>query len=106
LGGVLSLAALPAARSISPPSSGGRITRFDGRGYPRGLSGADISLEGRIASVADVFDAMTCDRVYRPAWSVGKAIALMRRERGRHFDPTVVDAFLAATDDVLAICSF
>jgi putative two-component system response regulator len=79
--------------------------KFDGSGYPRGLSGENIPLEGRIAAVADVFDAMTCDRVYRPAWSVAKTTAWMQGERGKHFDPSVLDAFLSSTDEILAIRS-
>lgn len=77
--------------------------KFDGSGYPRGIAGADIPLEGRIASVADVFDALTCDRVYRPAWSVESAIAWMVGERAKHFDPDVLDAFLASIDEVRAV---
>jgi putative two-component system response regulator len=77
--------------------------KFDGSGYPRGLSGANIPLEGRIVAVADVFDALTFDRVYRPAWSVETAIAWMMRERGRHFDPSVLDTFLSVMDAVVAI---
>jgi putative two-component system response regulator len=68
--------------------------RFDGTGYPRGLRGEEIPLCGRIAGVADCFDALTSDRVYRPALPVSEAVALLASERGRHFDPTVVDAFL------------
>jgi putative two-component system response regulator len=79
--------------------------RFDGNGYPRGLAGADIPLEGRIAAVADVFDALTSDRVYRPAWSMATTTEWMAGERGKHFDPAVLDAFLAAPDEILAIRS-
>jgi putative two-component system response regulator len=79
--------------------------KFDGSGYPRGLAGQDIPLEGRIAAVADVFDALTSDRVYRRAWSVDNTVASMRSERGGHFDPEVLDVFLASIDDILAISS-
>jgi putative two-component system response regulator len=79
--------------------------KYDGSGYPRGLAGANIPLEGRIAAVADVFDALTCDRVHRPAWSVESTVAYMRRERGKHFDPSVLDAFLSSMDEILAIRS-
>lgn len=71
--------------------------RWDGTGYPRKLAGAGIPLEGRIVAVADAFDAMTNDRPYRSARSVGDAIAVIHRERGAAFDPDVVDAFLGAT---------
>jgi len=79
--------------------------KFDGSGYPRGLAGTDIPLEGRVAAVADVFDALTCDRVYRAAWSVPEACEWMRSERGKHFDPHVLDTFLASMDHILAIRS-
>jgi putative two-component system response regulator len=73
---------------------------FDGRGYPSGLSGSDIPLAGRIAAVGDVFDALTTDRVYRPAMSVSEALELLRAGRGRQFDPMVLDAFEAALADL------
>jgi putative two-component system response regulator len=79
--------------------------KFDGSGYPRGLSGSNIPLEGRIAAVADVFDAMTSERVYRPAWSVDATIAWMKNERGTHFDPDVFDGFVASIEEILAIHS-
>jgi hypothetical protein len=74
--------------------------RFDGNldgqhpGYPRGLAGNDIPLGARIISVVDAFDAMTTTRPYRPAVPVEEATSVLRRERGRQFDPRVVDAFL------------
>lgn len=77
--------------------------RFDGAGYPNGLSGVDIPLEGRIAAVADVFDALTYDRDYRPAWSVNTTISWMQSERAKHFDPRVLDAFIGSTDEILTI---
>ena len=77
--------------------------RWDGSGYPRGLAGEGIPPEGRIAAVADVFDALTSDRVYRPAFPVKSAIEMMREERGRHFDPELLDAFLVALPEVEAI---
>lgn len=79
--------------------------KFDGTGYPHGISGSDIPLEGRIAAVADVFDALTCDRAFRPAWSVETTIAWMQSERGQHFDPHVLDAFVSFRDEILAIRS-
>jgi putative two-component system response regulator len=77
--------------------------RFDGNGYPRGLVGEEIPLIGRIAAVADVFDALTTDRAYRSATSTEDATATLVAQRGRHFDPRVVDAFLTMTDEVSAI---
>lgn len=77
--------------------------RFDGGGYPRGLVGEVIPIEGRIAAVADVFDALTSNRVYRRALPLGQAIDIMRAERGRHFDSELLDVFLGATEEVLEI---
>ena len=79
--------------------------KFDGSGYPAGLSGTEIPLEGRIVAVADVFDALTSDRVYRPAWSVTTTITWMTRERGAHFDPEVLDVFFASMDEVRSVQS-
>jgi putative two-component system response regulator len=72
--------------------------RWDGSGYA-GLSGTDIPLAGRIVAVADVFDALTQQRPYKPAWSIGEAIAEIERQRGQQFDPGVVDAFLRIVHD-------
>ena len=77
--------------------------RWDGNGYPRGLAGEGIPREGRIAAVADVFDALTSDRVYRPAFPARLAVDKMQAERGSHFDPAVLDAFVAALPKVEAI---
>jgi HD-GYP domain-containing protein (c-di-GMP phosphodiesterase class II)/methylmalonyl-CoA mutase cobalamin-binding subunit len=68
--------------------------KWDGSGYPRGLKGEAIPIEGRIVAVVDVFDALTSDRVYRKAFSVEDAIQMMREQRGRHFDPVLLDAFM------------
>jgi putative two-component system response regulator len=76
---------------------------FDGNGYPRGLVGEEIPLIGRIAAVADVFDALTTDRVYRSATSTEDATATLVAQGARHFDPRVVEAFLAISDEVSAI---
>ena len=67
--------------------------RWDGAGYA-GMRGADVPLAGRIVAVADVFDALTQQRPYKPAWPVAEAIAEIDRQRARQFDPAVVDAFL------------
>jgi diguanylate cyclase (GGDEF)-like protein len=71
---------------------------FDGTGYPNGLRGEQIPLEGRIAAVADVFDALTNDRPYRAAFSSEEAFELMARERGRHFDPMLLDLFFDSAE--------
>jgi putative two-component system response regulator len=68
--------------------------RWDGQGYPHGLSGEDIPLVARIVSVADSFDALTHSRPYKQAWSVSSALAEIERESGAQFDPQIVDALL------------
>lgn len=77
--------------------------RFDGTGYPNGLSGEAIPLEGRIAAIADVFDALTNDRVYRRAFPLMKALDIMKEGKGSHFDPTLLDLFFDALPDILAV---
>ena len=79
--------------------------RWDGGGYPSGLSGQDIPLWGRICAVGDVFDAVTSERPYKAAAPNEEALQLLRDGRGRHFDPRVVDAFFENLDDILAIQS-
>ncbi len=69
--------------------------KWDGSGYPRGLRGEDIPLAARIFAVIDVYDALTSDRPYRPAWATDKALAEIQSQAGRHFDPAVVEAFFA-----------
>jgi putative two-component system response regulator len=68
--------------------------RWDGSGYPNGLSGEAIPIEGRIVALADVFDALTHERPYKKAWPVEDAVAEISSQRNRQFDPKVVDAFL------------
>ncbi len=77
--------------------------RWDGSGYPRGLAGDEIPAEGRIAAIADVFDALTSDRVYRSAFPVKSAIEMMHDERGQHFEPDMLDAFFQAQSEIDAI---
>jgi putative two-component system response regulator len=77
--------------------------RWDGAGYPQGLSGSDIPLWGRICAVADVFDAVTSERPYKPAFPNEEALQLLRDGRGKHFDPRVVDVFFECLEDILAI---
>jgi putative two-component system response regulator len=77
--------------------------KFDGSGYPRGLSGQDIPLFGRIVAVADVFDALTSERPYKSAWTFEDASALLKTSAGTHFDPSCIDAFFTNFGDVLAI---
>jgi putative two-component system response regulator len=68
--------------------------RWDGTGYPAGLTGTDIPLEGRICAVCDVFDALLSPRVYKPAWPLEDVLAELERQRGSQFDPALVDVFL------------
>jgi methanogenic corrinoid protein MtbC1 len=68
--------------------------KWDGSGYPRGLAGEEIPIEGRIVAITDVFDALTSDRVYRPAFTIERAVEMMREQRARHFDPVLLDTFL------------
>jgi len=77
--------------------------KFNGSGYPRGLAGESIPIEGRIAAVCDVFDALTSDRVYKKAYPVDKAVEIMMEGRGNHFDPVLLDLFMNSMDEVLAI---
>jgi putative two-component system response regulator len=77
--------------------------KWDGTGYPRGLAGSAIPLEGQVAAVADVFDALTSDRPYRKAFPIEQAVEIMRGEQGRHFDPRLVDLFLENVDDVAVL---
>jgi response regulator RpfG family c-di-GMP phosphodiesterase len=68
--------------------------KWDGSGYPRGLKGDDIHIFGRITAVADVFDALGHDRVYKKAWELERIYKLFQDERGKHFDPSLIDLVL------------
>jgi putative two-component system response regulator len=68
--------------------------QWDGCGYPEGLAGENISLEGRITSVCDVFDALTSSRPYKKAWTVDEACDFLKEKRGTMFDPSLVDLFI------------
>jgi putative two-component system response regulator len=77
--------------------------RWDGGGYPAGLSGNAIPLWGRICAVADVFDAVTSERPYKPAFPNDEALQLLRDGKGKHFDPRVVDVFFDCLQEILTI---
>lgn len=77
--------------------------KYDGSGYPNGLQGEQIHIFGRITALADVFDALSTDRVYRKAWSIPKTVTYIREQRGKHFDPQLVDIFLNNLQDFLTI---
>ena len=68
--------------------------KWDGSGYPRGLKGNDIPLPARIFAIIDVWDALTSDRPYRPAWDRKKVLEYIKNQSGKHFDPHVVDQFI------------
>ncbi|MES2919379.1 MAG: HD domain-containing phosphohydrolase [Pseudomonadota bacterium] len=77
--------------------------KWDGSGYPLGLAGEAIPMAGRIAALADVFDALTSCRPYKPAWPVEDALEYLREQRGHHFEPRLVDAFLDVLPQVLVV---
>lgn len=77
--------------------------KWDGTGYPNGVAGEDISIEGRIAAICDVFDALTSARPYKEAWPVEKAADFIREQAGKHFDPDLSETFLKILPQVLAL---
>lgn len=77
--------------------------KWDGSGYPNGLKGEEIPIAGRIVAIADVFDALTSVRPYKPAWSLEDTLALIQRESGKHFDPHLVELFLGQMPAILEI---
>ena len=72
--------------------------RWDGNGYPRGLKNNEIPLSAKIVSIADVYDALTTDRVYKRAYSHEKSLKLMSKEKGKHFAPTIFDVFISINE--------
>jgi len=79
--------------------------QFDGSGYPHGLAGKDIPLSGRITALADVYDALTTQRVYKPKFSHEKARGIILEGKGTHFDPDMVQAFLNREDEFIRIAN-
>ena len=77
--------------------------KWDGTGYPNGLAGKEIPLAARILAIADVYDALTTQRIYKKAFSHEESIRAMVRERGKHFDPELLDAFLECEKESLLI---
>lgn len=77
--------------------------KFYGSGYPHRTSGEAIPIKARIVAIADVFDALTSVRPYKKAWTVEDAVALLEAEKGKHFDPRLVEIFLSQLPDVLVI---
>ena len=83
--------------------AGSHHEKFDGSGYPQGLVGEAIPIEGRIAAIADVFDALTHSRPHRRAFPLGHVLDMMRKESGSHFDPALLELFLDRMNTVLTI---
>ncbi len=81
----------------------GHHEKWDGSGYPFGLAGEAIPLAARIVAIADVFDALTCVRPYKRAWSVEDAVALIREESGKHFDPVLAARFIEHLPEMMII---
>ena len=77
--------------------------KWNGKGYPRGIKAEQIHIYGRITALADVFDALGSDRVYKQAWELDRILNLFKEEQGQHFDPKVVDAFMKKLPDILAV---
>ena len=80
--------------------------KYDGSGYPRGIKGNAIHIYGRITALADVFDALGTERCYKKAWKDEKIFKLIKEERGKHFDPKLVDIFFEHLDEFLAVRDF
>ena len=79
--------------------------KWDGSGYPSGLKGDDIPVSARLMAVADVYDALINQRIYKPAFSHEESVRIIEQGRGSHFDPDVVDAFLSVSEDFRAIAA-
>jgi putative two-component system response regulator len=79
--------------------AGSHHEKWDGSGYPRGLSGEDIPLQGRIMAIADVYDALVSERPYKKPFSHEQAVDIITRDAGTHFDPTLVEAFLNVAEE-------
>jgi putative two-component system response regulator len=77
--------------------------KWDGSGYPRGLTGEQIPLEARIIALADVFDALTSRRPYKEPWPVEKAVDLIKEQAGQHFDPALAEHFIALVPELVEI---
>ena len=93
------LSFLEIAREIA----GGHHEKWDGSGYPNGLAGNAIPLSARLMALADVFDALVCKRHYKEAFPIAACIDIIHQGRGQHFDPAIVDVFLANIDAFAAI---
>ena len=81
----------------------GHHERFDGSGYPNGLHGEDIPIVARVVAIADVFDALVSERPYKHAWSIDEGLAYLESQKGKHFDPRCIEAFLSGAEKVREI---
>lgn len=77
--------------------------KWDGTGYPYGKKGEDINISARIVSLVDVFDALTSERPYKPAWSIEQTISYIKELSGKQFDPKLVDVFMENLEEILLI---
>ena len=77
--------------------------KYDGTGYPNSLKGEDIPIFGRITALADVFDALGSDRCYKKAWEIEKVFEFIKDQKGKHFDPKLVELFFENIDHILKI---
>ena len=77
--------------------------KYDGSGYPRALKGDEIHIYGRIVAIADVFDALSMSRVYKPAWELDRIKNFFTEQKAKHFDPDLVEIFFANIDEFLEI---
>jgi len=77
--------------------------RYDGSGYPNGISADDIPISARIVAIADVFDALTSERPYKKAWSIDDALEFLITEKNKHFDPKLVDLFIESKEEIVEI---
>ena len=77
--------------------------KWDGNGYPKGTRGENIHIYGRITAIADVFDALGSDRCYKKAWKLDKILVLFEEEKGKQFDPTLVELFINNINNFLEI---
>lgn len=77
--------------------------KFDGTGYPQGLSGKDIHIFGRITGIADVFDALGVERIYKKAWELDRILEYFKEQRGKHFDPELLDVFFTHLQEIIEI---
>ena len=74
--------------------------KWDGSGYPNGLAGEEIPIEGRITAIADVFDALSSRRPYKEAYPIERCFEILEEGRGKHFDPALLDVFLSHREEI------